>query len=260
MKLRIASLSFVVGAAVALAAPITGVDSFAFSFSPLTTICQFSACTGSSSIPSSTLIFGYNAYGSADFGILRGYAQATVSGAGTAAGGVLASTNAYFVDGMTFSGMSAGTPGTVTFSFNVTGTKSFGAGAGGTVGVRVGLASDPIKGPPLLVPDANGNVTSQAIPFVFGQLLEIRATLFVDANIFTPTPGATSTWDYSHTATLNAFRVVDSSSAPITSFQVTSSSGTPYSASGVVPEPGTWMLMSVGLALGGAKLRQLRRP
>ena len=240
----------------AMAAPITGVDSFAFSFSPLNVICQQSVCTGTTPIPNSSLTYYYDAYGSANFGILRGYARATTNGSGSATGGVLASTNPYFIDTLTFLGQPLGTHGTIVFTFLVTGSNSSTAGAGGTVGLRVGLASDPIKSPPFRAPNSSGVITSQAIPFVFGQPIELRTTLFVDANIFTPAPGASSTWDYSQTVVLNGISLADGSNAPVNNFQVESASGTVYGVNGVAPEPGTLLLMLSGIALAGLKGRR----
>ena len=89
------------------------------------------------------------------------------------------------------------------------------------------------------------------------QPIELRTTLFVDANIFTPAPGASSTWDYSHTITLNGIRLADGSNAPVNNFQVESASGTVYGVNGVVPEPGTWLLMLIGVAFIGMKLQRV---
>lgn len=232
------------------AAAVTGVDSFAFYFpkpGEQTVFCEETSCAGSAAIPGSALTMNYDAHGTSTFGTLKGFSEAAISGSGTVGGGVLASTNPFYVDGMTFSGEAPGSHGSVIFLFHLSGSSTVSAYSGGTAGMRVGLSSLPPKTPPLLLPDANGNVTSQPISFIFGEMLETRVTFFLDANIFSLQSGAFSTWNYSDTVNLDGIEVFDASGHSVPNFGVVSESGTTYDPNGVAPEPGTLILIAVGL-------------
>jgi hypothetical protein len=96
----------------------------------------------------------------------------------------------------------------------------------------------------------NNGVSTIQLPFTFGSPFEAQIYFYSLAQILTAsgwTTGASATADFSNTAILSGISVRDSLGNPV-DFSITSASGTSYTSSGVVPEPATLTLMTVGLA------------
>jgi hypothetical protein len=96
----------------------------------------------------------------------------------------------------------------------------------------------------------NNGVATIPLGFTFGNPFEAQIYFYSLAQILTAsgwTTGASATADFSNSAILNGISVRDSLGNPV-DFSITSASGTSYTSSGVVPEPGSLALLTVGLA------------
>lgn len=106
----------------------------------------------------------------------------------------------------------------------------------------------------------SGSTTFQFdMPIVFGAPLEASFSLWAgtlpSSSVGQAFPSNGSSSFYS-SVRLTGIELFDGSGQPVPGFTVVSGSGTVYSAAGVVPEPGTAVLMSLGVAALCLKVRR----
>jgi len=217
------------------------------------------ACDGTSLAPGTNWTVNYHSEATANFGVLRSKASLFLTGdnsLGPLNGGAVSFPSLVsiggrggFIDSFLIGGGSGS--GVVTLSFAVAGTSSSTPGGSG----RPQFQSLPvINGVPQWGQQSNYLVTNgvATIPlsFTFGQQFEFGIYFYALAQILTAngwTTGAAASADFSHTAILNTITVRDSSGNLLSDFTITSGSGTSYTPTGVVPEPGTFCLVVIGL-------------
>lgn len=221
-------------------------------------------CAGSVLVPDTNWSLHYQAYGTTGYGILKAHAEVMLTGddsQGAFPSFASVGARSGFRDVYTFHGGTGA--GTATFSFAVDGTATMSGG---------GTARSLFQYVPVLngveawnqvqafgVSDGLAQIT---VPFVFDQPTEFIIHFYALAQIWSWEPGSAAIADYSHTAVLNQIGVRDSQQQLVNDFSITAGSGTFYTAAGVVPEPGTWLMMGSGLVLlaGLGRLQQRRQP
>lgn len=219
-------------------------------------------CAGSVLVPDTNWTLHYQASGTTGYGILKAHAEVMLTGddsQGAFPSFASVGARSGFRDVYAFHGGTGA--GTATFSFAVDGTATM--SGGGTarslfqyVPVLNGIeAWDQVQA--FGVADGIAQIT---VPFVFDQPTEFIIHFYALAQIWSWEAGSAAVADYSHTAILNQIVVRDAQQQLVNDFSITAGSGTLYTAAGVVPEPGTWLMMGSGLVLlAGMRRRQQRR-
>ena len=98
---------------------------------------------------------------------------------------------------------------------------------------------------------ASGSASFQIdVPMTFGTALELNFALWagtLPASSVGQAFASNGSASFYSSARMTGMQVLDSGGNAVPAFSVTSGSGTLYSAAGVVPEPGTWLLLGSGL-------------
>lgn len=222
------------------------------------------ACAGSGALrdlPDMELTFSTSA--SVGMGVLKSFASGSLSGTGVEAENSLAiiRADAWFRDQITFFGLPAGTPGSITFSFGLSGSiwgsdlanlnpglpfqdtngagwsitaRRYVAGGGSTNTSASGY--EPPDFVNLTLPVSFGQ--PEAISFILGALVNLRAL----------EDGSNATADFGSTAVLIGMSAYDLNGRPVSSFYATGSEDSSYLNVGpAIPEPGTWASAACGL-------------
>ena len=208
-------------------------------------------CAGSVAVPGTGMTMSFDSYGAADFGRLRAYGAALISGppGGTPPDYAVVRGRGAYQEVMTVWGGPVGSSGSMSLRFTVTGTATISSAAnyaGSGFNLRLfqpgGGYTDNV-----FEPGAGGVAVAPAIPIVFGQPFEYAIWFTGGINIDDFSDGSYAVSDFYHTATLTGIGVLDANQAPLASFQIQADSGTVYTANGVVPEPGTFLLIGAAV-------------
>jgi hypothetical protein len=217
------------------------------------------ACQGSVAVPGTNWIAHYDAHGSSAYGILKNYAAVSLTG--DASGGAFPSflsvgSRSGFIDAYTFTGDSG--TGTAYFTFSIDGTATSSNGASGGHLLQLVPARNGVLdwGAQRNYGTVDGKAVIE-VPFEFGTPVEMLISFYALAQVFSWQEGASAIADYSHTAVLSQIVVRDSEGKLVDDFAITSASGTNYGATGVIPEPGSAVLLLTGLG-AAAWLRRRR--
>lgn len=229
-------------------------------YPPLQVVCSTAnGCSGTTPVyGTSGLDLSYYVYGSADYGVLRGYAEESISGS-VQSGSIdpsmylVANGQSYFGDSFTIFGGPIGTVGTLTAVFTVSGTHS---SSGGFAPVMfVYEASSPhLCGSPV-----GDKIICNGIPIVFGQAVDISFQMNTVLNVYDFTAGSSAVADYAHSSMLTGIDIKDANGNPVSNFSISSSSGTQYTPNGVVPEPNAIFLTATVIGAVGLRLRTKQR-
>lgn len=179
-----------------------------------------------------------------------------------------ASGGAAFTDSMTVSGGTPGTPGTISFTFDITGSST--STGDGTVVAQLYVIQGELDleslGDATVEIDQGGfSFTTEEFPFNYDEefflsvLLNVAAS--VPGDLFTLPIAATgtATGSYENTVELTGIQV-SQNGQPVGSFSITSGSGTQYPQSSNqqaegTPEPGATTLILLGILIVAASRR-----
>jgi hypothetical protein len=98
-----------------------------------------------------------------------------------------------------------------------------------------------------------GSIQFDPVPITLGQAFSLTYALFATT---APAPGTATDIDFIDTLQLTGIEVFDQDMNPIEQFTIQSGSGTEYTADGVVPEPGSLLLLGSGILGVGAFARR----
>jgi hypothetical protein len=142
----------------------------------------------------------------------------------------------------------------MTLTMQVNGTTT--PNGSGSAGFIVDVGADPEN--PMSLPDNTQDIEmfsgDQTITYTFSFLVgqPFRVIYYLGANTFETGGALSGTADYSDTAMLTGVQVFDSGMNPVLNPTIVSADGLEYTADGVVPEPGSWLLVGSGLVAVGA--------
>jgi hypothetical protein len=240
-------------APLAIATPMVWSTSFAdfndFAVFNPQVVCSLTnaPCTGSAAVPGTAMTMLFDAYGAANYGMLQAYGSALISGpsGGTPPDYAVVRGRGAYRDIFTVLGGPAGSDGSMSLEFTVTGTSmtssSTNLAASGFI-LRLsqsggGYTDDVFES------GIDGVAVSAAIPIVFGQPFEYEVWFTGGINILDFSNGSYANADFYHTAILTGIGVLDANQNLIGDFQIQADSGTVYTAHGIVPEPSTFLLI-----------------
>jgi hypothetical protein len=262
-----AAASFVLTSRVALSTPLsafTSATTEACLGVPLSgpgLVCQSSNTSlhASVNLPAAQLTVDAGAAGA--YGVLRAFANSSfdISGASQEAFG---DAFAIFQDVLTINAASlTGQPGTLTVAYQLDGVVSPSSGpASGFARVVVNVESN-VSYAVDYTDSVSGNfVVPRVFTFTYGEPFGVEFLLQTLAGGVLPTAlggyviplvsgHGSAGVDYFNTLTLSGLVPSDVSGTVVAGAQFTSLSGTAYGLNGVVPEAGTWALLSSGLLL-----------
>jgi hypothetical protein len=220
-------------------------------YPPLEAVCsRLASCSGTITVYGTVgLNMSYDVYGSATYGILRGYASESIAGS-IQSGAIdpnmyiVANGQSYFDDTLTVFGGQSGTVGTLTVTFTTSGTSSSNGGfAGPAMWVFEGPSAYPCSA------FTGAAITCHGIPITFEKPVDILFQMNTVLNVYDFAAGSSATADYSHSSVLTGIALNDSAGNLVSNFSIQSSSGTQYTSDGVVPEPSAFSLASTAIGL-----------
>lgn len=211
------------------------------------------ACHGSVAVPKTNWTANYEARGSGTYGVLKNYAAVTLDG--DASGGAFPSflsvgSRSGFIDEYTLSGGRGAS--TAFFTFSIDGVTASRNGAFGSHLLQYVPANDGVLD--WGAQRNYGSVDGKAVvvvQFEYDKPFEMLLSFYALAQVTSWREGAMAMADFSHTAVLSQIEVRDSDGRLVKDFVISSASGTNYGANGVVPEPGSAVLLLTGLAAAG---------
>jgi len=231
------------------------------------------ACSGTGALRDiPTLDMTYDARAHSAPGVLKARASASLRGTGAEAVDSLTviRADAILRDQIVFSGLPAGTPGSVVFSFALSGAiwgsdlvhlnpntpfADTNGAAWALIGRRYvnGTLNKLVSVSEYIVLP----VVNLEVPVIFGQTEDISLALMALVNMRYLVDGSNATSDFSSTASLVGMSAYDLSRRLVPNFYATGSGDSSYLDVGpAIPEPGTWTLAALGLLALAARIRR----
>jgi hypothetical protein len=177
-------------------------------------------------------------------GVLKAYASYTSTAPQTTYTQFQGMGNAF--DNLTIN--AAGLTGQVGYldvSLSVTGSATPNANAGVGIAWQDSVGTAAVQSQTQYVNGA-ATVTFNPIAFHYGSAFQLQ--LLLAAITYPSGATLTGTADFSHTAVLSGLQTMDSLNQTVVPTSFASASGAAYTSNGIAPEPGTFVLLGLGIA------------